>query len=225
MSDTTLLGNLAIRSAFGRVVSVARRIRRVVHDSGVRTREYRPFPNVPRRKGRQETVEIPMMERLLDLPRGVRVLEIGCGGGIGLAELARRLEPTRLVGLDVDAHLLEEAHRYLGALSVRAELVHGDARQLPFPTSAFDVVIDFGTCYHIAFPAQALREVHRVLADGGLFVHETRLAQLLSHPIRSFGRAMPHHVVPALATTRWAGLWCVRQRRGDPEGYPIGPAT
>lgn len=217
MSDTESFGNLTIRSA-GRVLTAARRVLRVFHDAGVRTREYRPFPNVPGRNGRQESVEIPMMARILDLPKGARVLEIGCGRGIGLAVLARMLEPSRLVGLDVDAHLLGEADRYLRAAGITARLVRGDARRLPFPPGSFDMAIDFGTCYHIAFPAHALREVSRVLADGGLFVHETRWAQLFSHPIRSFGRAMPHDAAPNLAVTRWAGLWCVRERRDDPHG-------
>ena len=48
----------------------------------------------------------------------------------------------------------------------------------------------------MAFAARALDEIHRVLTPGGLFVHETRLSQLLSHPIRSLGRSMPLHVAP-----------------------------
>jgi ubiquinone/menaquinone biosynthesis C-methylase UbiE len=155
------------------------------------------------------------MTRLLRLPRGARILEIGCGRGIGLAELGRRLEPQRLVGLDIDSSFLEEAREHLDRAGTRAELVQADARRLPFPPASFDVVIDFGTCYHIAFASHAVSEVHRVLVHGGLFVHETRWAQLLSHPVRSFGRAMPHSAGPNLVSRRWACFWCARERRGD----------
>jgi hypothetical protein len=48
-------------------------------------------------------------------------------------------------------------------------------------------VFDFGTCYHISEPAAALSEIERVLAPGGRFVTETRLNQLVSHPVRSWG--------------------------------------
>jgi ubiquinone/menaquinone biosynthesis C-methylase UbiE len=57
------------------------------------------------------------------------------------------------------------------------------------------MVIDFGTCYHVSGGTQgslmALREITRVLRPGGLFVHETCVAQHLAHPVRSFGRSLP----------------------------------
>lgn len=35
------------------------------------------------------------------------------------------------------------------------ELVQGDLRALPFPMASFDLVIDFGTCYHVSRPDDA----------------------------------------------------------------------
>jgi hypothetical protein len=60
--------------------------------------EYQPFPNEGARNWRQEHVEIPLMVAALSLPRGARVLEVGCGRGIALPVLDRYLTPTRLVG-------------------------------------------------------------------------------------------------------------------------------
>ncbi|MGH7528501.1 MAG: class I SAM-dependent methyltransferase, partial [Gemmatimonadales bacterium] len=64
------------------------------------TTEYRPFPNEGGRNWRQEHIEIPLMLRALRLPRGARLLEVGCGRGVALPALARHLAPARLVGLD-----------------------------------------------------------------------------------------------------------------------------
>ena len=174
--------------------------------------EYRPFPDVSRRNAWQEVVEVPAMVRALRLPKGRRVLEVGCGRGIALPPLARLLRPTRLVGLDVDRALLRQAEARIRRRRVTADLLQGDARALPFPDAAFDVVIDFGTCYHVARPQHALAEVERVLAAGGLFVHETRASQLLSHPARARGRRLPWQVVPALRPHCHRVLWASRAK-------------
>ncbi|HEU4828128.1 MAG TPA: class I SAM-dependent methyltransferase [Gemmatimonadales bacterium] len=177
-------------------------------------REYRPFPNEEGRNSRQETLEVPILVRALRLPKRARILEIGCGRGIALLPLARLLEPARLTGLDIEPRLLAEARARLDAAGVEAELVPGDARALPFPAAAFDLVIDFGTCYHIARAGDALREVARVLAPGGKFVHETPLSQLLSHPVRSLGRRIPWRSEPRLGQPRQAILWSARSLAG-----------
>ena len=174
--------------------------------------EYQPFPDVDRRNRWQEALEVPAMVRSLGLPEGRRVLEVGCGRGVALPPLVRWLRPARLAGLDVDQALLEIARSRLQehALEREVELVLGDVRELPFPDASFDVVIDFGTCYHVARRPRALREIARVLAPGGLFVHETRASQLLSHPVRSFGRVIPWLAVPELRPRRHALLWASR---------------
>jgi hypothetical protein len=51
-----------------------------------------------------------------------------------------------------------------------------------------------------------------VLRHGGLFVHETRVAQRLAHPVRSLGRSLPWRAVPNLVADRSAVLWAVRRK-------------
>jgi len=178
--------------------------------------EYLPFGNVEARNGLQALVEIPLMIRALRLPHRARVLEIGCGRGVALPELDDRLEPVELIGLDIDPALLAEAVERVRNTCTYATLVEGDVRDLPFEAGRFDLVIDFGTCYHVSDTMEgrraALREVARVLQPGGLFVHETRVAQRLAHPLRSFGRTLPWWAVPTLVPDRSALLWGVRRK-------------
>lgn len=174
---------------------------------------YRPFPVLRHRNAVQRLFEVPILVRALRLPRGARILEVGCGPGNALQPLAARCEPAALVGLDVDPELLKAAREEIDRAGVAARLVEGDVRSLPFAPESFDVVVDFGTCYHIADSELALTEIERVLVPGGVFVHETPLAQLLAHPVRSFGRLLPWSAAPRLRRARAALLWSSRVKR------------
>lgn len=171
---------------------------------------YRPFPNLPSRNLLQRCVEIPLLVRTLALPRGSRVLEVGCGRGVALRAFAERLEPELLVGIDPERGFLSE-FALAGGLRV-ARVVSADVRSLPFPGRAFDLVVDFGTTFHIRRAGVALHEIARVLAPSGVFATETRWAQRLSHPIRTRGRRVPW-VADAFEPRRHAGLWASYVRR------------
>lgn len=174
--------------------------------------EYRPFPNEEGRNSRQTQWEIPVLVKALRLPPDVRILEVGCGRGIALPVLDRLCTPRRLAGLDIDGELLMEAADNLREQGTGAELHRGDVRQMPFADDAFDVVIDFGTLYHIARSQTALEEIARVLAPGGIFVYETKASQFLSHPVRSRGRRLPALARHGLRHRRWAMLWASRTK-------------
>ena len=180
------------------------------------------------RNGLQERVEIPLMLRALRLPRGGRVLEVGCGRGVALPVLSERLAPVELVGIDIDPALIR-ARRTASEPHADSRLMHvADVRDLPFDNDSFDIVIDFGTCYHVGGGARgqlsALSEIARVLKPGGLFVHETRVAQHLAHPVRSFGRRLPWARVASLRAERRAVLWTTRRRLGPaPPRRSTGP--
>ena len=175
--------------------------------------DYRAFPDVGARNWLQEVVEIPLAVRLLGVHSSQRVLEIGCGRGVALPVINRLCRPRHLTGLDTDVALIAQARRRLDSTAIDAGLCAGDVRVLPFAGDSFDVVIDFGTCYHIAQPELALMEIGRVLRVGGVFVHETPLSQFLAHPIRSRSRALPWSSAPMLQRFHSALLWSSRRKK------------
>lgn len=98
---------------------------------------------------------------------GDRCLEIGCGSGGWLGELISWgvAEPD-LAGIDLDLRRIERARRTLPG----ADLVHGDASALPWPSGRFALVIASTVSSSVlsAVMRRAIaREMARVLRPGG----------------------------------------------------------
>jgi ubiquinone/menaquinone biosynthesis C-methylase UbiE len=119
---------------------------------------------------RQADILRPVLLAGLDLAAGERVLEVGCGVGAVLGELAAAEPTLQLTGLDQSAEQLAGARRHLDARSVRAALIQGDALALPFAAASFDRVVMVWVLEHLAdepMRLAALREALRVLRPGG----------------------------------------------------------
>ena len=92
---------------------------------------YEAFPEIPIRDFLQVGIEVPLLVKLLGVPAGGRVLEVGCGSGAALVELSKRLRPAMMFGADVDVSLLNEAARRIQSSAVDCELLHADVHALP----------------------------------------------------------------------------------------------
>jgi len=126
------------------------------------------------RKLMMKHVEAPMLFRGLAKGQFRRVLELGCGAGIGTLHILRRLEPEQLIATDYDETTLPLAQRYVekhwsgGGVTFR----QADATSLPFEDEHFDAVVAFGVLHHIHDYRRAVREIARVLKSGGTFLIE-----------------------------------------------------
>lgn len=105
----------------------------------------------------------------LDVRPGQTVADIGCGPGTDLARLADAVGGTgSVIGVDREPRMLEEARRRLaGRANVEFRL--GDIHTLPLPDGSVDRARVDRVLQHVADPAEAVREVRRVLRPGGLF--------------------------------------------------------
>jgi len=130
-------------------------------------------------------------------------LDVCCGTGAGLEMLAR-LQPARLVGVDMSAGMLAQAAQNLAAHDAVLELVRGDALNLPFE-GEFDVVTCFGAFGHILERDEArfVENVRRALKPGGRFAFVTSempplssrsywLARGFNAAIRMRNAVLPH---------------------------------
>lgn len=110
-----------------------------------------------------------LVERLPARPDG-DVLEIACGTGLVTRRLRERLDPAvRLVASDLSRAMLDYARQQVSA-GDRVDWREADAMRLPFGDGEFAAVVcGFGLMF-VPDKLAALREVRRVLKDGGLFL-------------------------------------------------------
>jgi len=112
-----------------------------------------------------------------------RILDLGCGRG-GVVELFWR-DVELAAGLDPDSPSLTE-HRAQGMPVIR-----GVGERLPFVDESFDLIVCLWVLEHLRDPAEAFREMRRVLRPRGHFVFVTpnmRNPLMLANRI---GKALP----------------------------------
>jgi SAM-dependent methyltransferase len=118
------------------------------------------------------------MVRALGLRGDERVLDVGCGRGMLLIEVARALPRGKVCGVDIwstrdqsgNAREATLANVAAARMSATVAIDTGDMRQLPCADASFDAVVSSIASHNLANAAdrvQAVREIARVLAPGG----------------------------------------------------------
>jgi len=158
----------------------------------------------------------PFLAAQLDaVPEGGSLLEVGCGGGQLLIELAERRPDLKLVGLDLSEGQIIRARQRTARFGGRVRCVVGSAQDLPFDDTHFDGVISVASLKHWPDPALGLSECARVLRpgcrlfvveadrscrpeDAQAFVESWKIPSLLTPASRVFFRMIVADRAPAL---------------------------
>jgi SAM-dependent methyltransferase len=134
-------------------------------------------------------------------------LDAGCGDGRYFAVVAERPPTERLAGCDISERILATARDSAARAGVEPELFRANLESLPFEDRSFDLVLCTQVLEHVLDPAAALRELARVLEQGGTLVLST------DHAGNTVTRLL---FAPRLAAVTVLG---VRGRR-DPVKFP-----
>lgn len=117
---------------------------------------------------------VGFMERVLDLRKGAKVLDLGCAFAYHSIELVRR--GYDVTGLEWSEPFLEEARRRAAEASVSVRLIHGDMTQMAFDKE-FDAVVLWGNTFGMFSHEEnvnTLRGIKRALKKGGLALIDTQ---------------------------------------------------
>lgn len=133
---------------------------------------------------------------LLNIQPGVHFLDIGCGTGWAVGQAANLVNGKGLFyGVDLSPKMIEKAKsNFSGKDNFR--FVQANSESIPLDSDFFDIIICTNSFHHYLHPDKALKEMYRLLKNGGkLFIldptADTWIAKLADRVIKTFE---PEHV-------------------------------
>jgi SAM-dependent methyltransferase len=200
-------------SGGGVPASAYRRFRKVMaEDSGQRVTSLLESDVLPLVPGLQEALE-----------KGIAALDVGCGIGRTLIELAQRFPRSRFVGVDLSAPAIAEAKRSADERRLRnLRFEVRDAAELRGPAQ-FDFASAFSVIHRQPEPERVLASIAAVLRPNGPFLMQEEAStgsplRDAKRPLAVFSYALS--CLQSLATSRAAGgaglgaMWGARDVRG-----------
>ncbi len=106
-----------------------------------------------------------------DIEPGACVLDVACGAGLDCFVASRSVGPSgRVEGIDITPEMVGRArHHFEEAGLAHASVEEASAEDLPFPDASFDLVTSNGALNLAPDKPLVLREIYRVLREGGRF--------------------------------------------------------
>jgi ubiquinone/menaquinone biosynthesis C-methylase UbiE len=133
--------------------------------------------------GRHGQLHKEISDRVVELavgqvPAPRRVLDVGCGTGYVMRQLAARLPRTsEFLGVDPAPSMIETARS--ASPDERLNFLQGAAEQLPADDGAYDLVVSTTSFDHWTDQAAGIRECARALTTGGTLVLTDQFSSLL----------------------------------------------
>lgn len=114
---------------------------------------------------------------VVEMRRGIKALDVGCGFGFPLVDMSQRLGPTcTMVGIDPWKAALDRTRHKLCTWGVtNAEVIEGVAEAIPFGDATFDLVVSNNGTNNVDDEPRAFAEIARVAKPGAQFVFTLNL--------------------------------------------------
>ncbi len=149
--------------------------------------------NNPVRAAFQRWYEAPLLERLGGRVEGLKVLEVGCGRGVGTELILNRFGASEVRAIDLDPDMVRWARARLSDYPAeRLHLSVGDVTRMEERDASYDAVFNFAILHHVPVWQDGVAEIRRVLRPGGRFYFEEVTRQFLE---KWFARTCLEHPV------------------------------
>ena len=196
------------------------------------------FHFAPRQRGESFKASLRRHQHFLgdrlSLKPGMQVLDVGCGVGGPMGNLARRYG-AGFTGINNNTYQVERAKVHTRDVRSLCRFIHGDYMQVPESDGSYDAAFAIESLPHAPDKATVFREILRVLRPGGCFAgyewcltddFDPRNAEHLR--IRKaimMGNGLPDIASPAeiAAAARSAGFELLEARDLAPESDPETP--
>ncbi len=115
-----------------------------------------------------DEIESTAILRHFNIPKISLILDVGCGTGNYTIKLAKM--GFKVIGVDVSTEMLKIAIEKAKKLGLPFNLIHCDARHLPFPENHFDAVLSVATLEFVSEPLTVIDEMFRVVNKNGKII-------------------------------------------------------
>ncbi len=130
------------------------------------------FHFAPRRRGESFKASLLRNQLFLadrlSLRPGMQVLDVGCGVGGPMANLAGH-SGANFVGINKNAYQIERAKVHTREVKSLCRFIHGDYMRIPQEDGSYDAAFSIGSTPHAPDKTAAFREIFRILRPGACF--------------------------------------------------------
>src|SRR6266851_5472163 len=148
-------------------------------------------------------IVLPVLDQM-NLALDENVLDVGSGAGWLVRLIAERVPEGRVIGMDISDEMVRRARRRYVDVE-NAMFVIGSVDEIPWDANFFTRAISVESAYYWPDPARGLREIHRVLREGGsawILINYYRENLHSHHFVELF--ATPTHL---LSAEEWEALF------------------
>jgi len=161
--------------------------------------------------------EWPALRALLPDPRGLRVLDLGCGYG-WFCRWASRSGAASVVGIDVSERMLQRARR---EPADRIEYRRADLEEVDVPSALFDLVYSSLAFHYVTRLSDLIARIHAALVPGGRLVFSVEPPVVTASHNPTWVQRLPlqpiwpvdHYFDEGTRTTTWLVEGVLKQHR------------
>jgi SAM-dependent methyltransferase len=118
---------------------------------------------------------------MINLKKGIIALDVGCGLGFPLIEVAQRLGDTStVIGIDPWKEAIERCEQKIKKYDIKnAQVIEGVAEKMPFENNYFDLIVSNNGINNVKDMKKTLSECQRVSKPGAQFVLTMNLEETM----------------------------------------------